>query len=112
MSAEPLWSPDAARIAAHRLTKFMHFVNTSRDMNMKTYDDVHRFSVREPEDFWSIPADRCITEVVCGDIQPRYLPAVGYARIPVKKRKTAAFMRPARDTTSTAPIAASACRPN
>ena len=59
MSAEPLWSPDAARIAAHRLTKFMACVNASRDMDMKTYDDVHGFSVREPDNFWSDVWDFC-----------------------------------------------------
>ena len=59
MSAEPLWSPDAARIAAHRLTRFMGSVNASRDMDMKTFDDVHRFSVREPGNFWSDVWDFC-----------------------------------------------------
>jgi len=59
MSAEPLWSPDAARIAAHRLTKFMQSVNASRGTALKTYADVHEFSVREPANFWSDVWDFC-----------------------------------------------------
>ncbi|MEM9470609.1 MAG: acetoacetate--CoA ligase [Pseudomonadota bacterium] len=59
MSAEPLWSPDAARIAAHRLSDFIGFVNESRSLDMKTYEDVHGFSVREPESFWSDVWDYC-----------------------------------------------------
>ncbi len=59
MSAEPLWSPDAARIDAHRLTKFIQSVNASRGSALKTYADIHRYSVRHPAEFWSAVWDFC-----------------------------------------------------
>ena len=59
MPAQPLWSPDAARIDAHRLTKFIQSVNASRGFQLKTYADVHQFSVREPANFWSDVWDFC-----------------------------------------------------
>ena len=59
MSSEPLWSPDAARIGAHRLTSFMRSVNSSRNRDMKTFADVHGYSVREPDNFWSDVWDFC-----------------------------------------------------
>jgi acetoacetyl-CoA synthetase len=46
--SEPLWTPPADRVAASDLARFAHAVDRPLD-----YPTLHRWSVEEPEDFWS-----------------------------------------------------------
>jgi len=59
MPAQPLWTPSPERIEAHRLTSFIHASNASRGLSLKSYDDVHNFSVKQPENFWADVWDFC-----------------------------------------------------
>ena len=51
MSA-PLWVPSADRIARARITAFMRVVRDDFGIEASSYDDLHRFSIDRPEDFW------------------------------------------------------------
>jgi acetoacetyl-CoA synthetase len=50
--AEPLWRPSAERVAAAEITRFTAFVNQSWDVGAVDYQDLHRWSVEHPEQFW------------------------------------------------------------
>jgi len=50
--AEPLWRPSAERVAAAEITRFTAFVNQSWDVGAVDYQDLHRWSVQHPEQFW------------------------------------------------------------
>ena len=50
--AEPLWRPSAERIAASEITRFTTFVNQSWNAGAAHYQDLHRWSVAQPEQFW------------------------------------------------------------
>ena len=47
---KPLWEPDAARCAASNLTRFL---NVLAPRAVRSSDDLHRYSVEEPESFWA-----------------------------------------------------------
>ena len=47
MTERPLWTPDAARIADSNLRRFM------APMGFQSFDEVLRFSVDQPEAFWT-----------------------------------------------------------
>jgi len=48
----PLWEPSAERIARARITAFMHQASAVSDRPLSTYDDLYRFSIERPVDFW------------------------------------------------------------
>jgi acetoacetyl-CoA synthetase len=50
--SSPLWVPSDDRIAHARLTAFMRAVKEACGLEVSTYDDVYRFSIERPEDFW------------------------------------------------------------
>ena len=50
--SEPLWVPSADRIARARLTAFMRAVRRRLGVEASSYDDLYRFSIERPEDFW------------------------------------------------------------
>ncbi|QIG52119.1 acetoacetate--CoA ligase [Nordella sp. HKS 07] len=53
-TAEPLWTPDAGRQAGSNLAAFAaHMAKTEGSGPFRTYADIHGFSVRQPEKFWS-----------------------------------------------------------
>src|SRR5262245_23373405 len=53
-TAEPLWAPDADRKAGSNLAAFPpHLARTRNAGPFATYADIHEFSVRQPESFWS-----------------------------------------------------------
>ncbi len=59
MSERPLWSPDEVRAAASNLRRFMERVERTQDLVLESYDDVLRYSVEQPEAFWSTLWDFC-----------------------------------------------------
>jgi acetoacetyl-CoA synthetase len=59
MTTQPLWTPSAGRIENHRLTRFIKAVNQTCGLSLKTFDDVHGFSVNESAQFWAQVWDFC-----------------------------------------------------
>ena len=49
----PLWEPSRERIERARLTRFRQLVESRWKVDASTYEALHRFSVDEPERFWS-----------------------------------------------------------
>jgi acetoacetyl-CoA synthetase len=49
MTERPLWTPNAERVAQSNLRRFTVAINP----RLQTYADIHRFSVNEPEAFWT-----------------------------------------------------------
>ncbi len=49
----PLWTPSEDRVREANLTKFTSFVNQKYGLKVKSYSDLHRWSVDKVADFWS-----------------------------------------------------------
>ena len=53
-TAEPLWAPDDERRAGSNLAAFRSYLAETQGAGpFATYADIHDFSVRHPEQFWS-----------------------------------------------------------
>jgi acetoacetyl-CoA synthetase len=50
---EPLWTPSEDRIEEANLTKFLALVNDRYRLKIKSYSELHRWSVAKVSDFWS-----------------------------------------------------------
>jgi acetoacetyl-CoA synthetase len=48
----PLWIPSAERIARARLTAFVREVGAAHAVDASTHDNLYRFSIDRPADFW------------------------------------------------------------
>ncbi len=58
--ADPvLWSPDEDRVDRARITGFRRFINERHGAGLAGQDELHRWSVANPEDFWSAVWDHC-----------------------------------------------------
>jgi len=53
MSENPLWTPSPSRIEQSQLKAFMKKENDDFKTNLKTFDDVHDYSISHPEQFWN-----------------------------------------------------------
>ena len=49
----PLWEPDAARCATSNLARFMDILGPRTGRMFSSCDELHRYSVEEPESFWA-----------------------------------------------------------
>lgn len=56
---QPIWQPSAERIADSEMTAFIAEVNRRWNKGIRSYADLHRFSVDEPERFWIAVWDFC-----------------------------------------------------
>ncbi|MDQ6435158.1 acetoacetate--CoA ligase [Mesorhizobium sp. LHD-90] len=56
---QPLWKPDAARVAASPLTAFTRRAEQVAGRAFPSYADLHRWSVEDREAFWSLVWDFC-----------------------------------------------------
>ena len=56
---EPLWRPSEERVAKANLTEFIKDANARHGLELKTYDDLHRWSLENLEDFWTLVWDFC-----------------------------------------------------
>lgn len=56
---KPIWEPSADRIAQSEMAAFIAEVNRRWNENIVDYTELHRFSVREPERFWTAVWDYC-----------------------------------------------------
>jgi acetoacetyl-CoA synthetase len=48
-----IWRPDATRIADANLTRFMEGVSARLTLQIRSYEDLYRWSVKKPADFWT-----------------------------------------------------------
>ena len=48
----PLWRPDAGRIAAANVTAFMAEAGARWGLGLRDYDALHAWSIEYPESFW------------------------------------------------------------
>src|SRR5262249_33103681 len=48
----PLWVPSPERIARARMFAFMRKVNSDTGLSLSGYDDLYRYSIERPADFW------------------------------------------------------------
>ena len=53
MNGKPLWSPSPERMAGARITAFMQLVNERHKAKLRDYHDLDRWSVDQPEAFWT-----------------------------------------------------------
>src|SRR5579864_7085117 len=51
--ARPLWTPSEDRAREANLTKFVSFVDQKYGQRVKSYSELHRWSVDKVADFWS-----------------------------------------------------------
>jgi acetoacetyl-CoA synthetase len=51
--SRPLWTPSEERIREANLTKFLALVNEKYQLKIKSYPELHRWSVEKVSDFWS-----------------------------------------------------------
>jgi len=49
---EPLWEPSESRVAGSRLAEFERNLRDALGLEFRSYDELHRWSVDQPEDFW------------------------------------------------------------
>ena len=59
MTERPSWTPSPARMASSNLRRFMDGLNREAGLSLAGYDDIHRFSVEQPEAFWLALWDFC-----------------------------------------------------
>ena len=57
--AEPLWRPNAERVASANMTAFMRKLEADWQRELKDYAALHRFSIEEMEKFWLSLWDFC-----------------------------------------------------
>ncbi|WP_127076764.1 acetoacetate--CoA ligase [Rhodomicrobium lacus] len=53
MKLPPLWSPSQKSVENSRLARFIAEVNEADGLDLRTYADIHAYSVRETEAFWA-----------------------------------------------------------
>ena len=53
MTAEPMWTPSAERLAAARLTKFQQWLAAERGLEFDSYHDLWQWSVDDMGAFWT-----------------------------------------------------------
>jgi acetoacetyl-CoA synthetase len=98
MSDHPLWRPSAAGIAGANMTAFMRDANARWGMRLSDYAALHRWSVGQPEQFWTslwdfggvISTRRGARVLVDGDSMPgaRWFPdaRLNFARNLLRRR--------------------------
>ena len=64
----PLWEPSKERIAQARLTAFTAHVAIASRQTFSSYDDLYRFSIEQPADFWREVWNVC---AIRGEMGPR-----------------------------------------
>ena len=50
--ATPIWSPTAARIEQSNMARYMSYLQSRYDHSFNNYNDLHNWSIQEPEKFW------------------------------------------------------------
>jgi len=50
---KPLWTPTEKRVQEANITQFMHMVNESYGLRIRSYPELYRWSIEKIADFWS-----------------------------------------------------------
>ncbi len=58
-SSKPLWAPSQDRVASSAMTEFMARAASTARQDITTYEQLHGWSVEQPEAFWSLIWDYC-----------------------------------------------------
>jgi acetoacetyl-CoA synthetase len=58
-ASKPLWTPSSERIKSANLSAFSRHVNLQMGLSLDGYDNLHRWSVDNREEFWSAIWDWC-----------------------------------------------------
>ena len=58
-AAQPLWRPSPERVAASNVMAFIAEANRRHGLALKTYRELHAWSVAERADFWNLVWDFC-----------------------------------------------------
>ncbi len=48
-----LWTPSEKRVKEANITQFMHMVNESYNLRIRSYPELYKWSVEKIPDFWS-----------------------------------------------------------
>ncbi len=59
MNDQPIWTPSPERVRASNLTRFMTFAGGRTGGRFDDYESLHRWSIREREEFWSALWEFC-----------------------------------------------------
>jgi acetoacetyl-CoA synthetase len=59
MNESPLWAPSQERVARSQVMAFIGQVNRRHDVTLKSYRDLHAWSVAHPDLFWDLIWDFC-----------------------------------------------------
>ncbi len=59
MPVGPMWSPSPERVSKANLTAFMRFVRDCGHLKFHGYPELHRWSIKKPEEFWQSVWDFC-----------------------------------------------------
>jgi len=49
---QPIWRPSARAIESSQLTAYMAWLKRDRGLDFNGYDDLWRWSVEKPDEFW------------------------------------------------------------
>jgi acetoacetyl-CoA synthetase len=72
---EPLWTPSPSRLSQATLSQFTDWLATRTACSFTDYEDLHRYSVNAPAEFWSSLWDFC--QVIGEKGEPPYLADAG-----------------------------------
>lgn len=77
MSDEPIWLPDPEQASQAQIREFTDFINERTGSDLRTYNDLHRWSVSDLDGFWGaiwdffdVVADEPYTQVLEDDSLP------------------------------------------
>ena len=56
---QPLWTPSRERVARERLTTFKRDAGAAHGREFDTYEDLYRFSIDHPAEFWNSVWELC-----------------------------------------------------
>jgi len=59
MSQLPIWKPKASALDALNISQFKHFLNNNYETEIKTYPQLHQFSIDEAAKFWESTVEFC-----------------------------------------------------
>ncbi|MEM7360933.1 MAG: acetoacetate--CoA ligase [Pseudomonadota bacterium] len=63
----PIWTPSVASLQRTNMDRFRESINSTYDLDLQTYDELHCWSIENTGDFWSEIWDFCRVKGVKGD---------------------------------------------
>jgi len=59
MGNNPIWSPSEEDVLNTNLFRLQQFVNRKKDLDLKSYSELHKWSIDHSDQFWSVLWDYC-----------------------------------------------------